>query len=197
MGMPAAAPRRWTLAEVRALTAANPSATPRYELVDGQLLVTPSPIGPHQKAVRELVIDLGKYLRLNPLGEVLTSPFDVELEPETIVWPDVFVVPPDEGRRLESEMPARLLLLAIEVISPRSALGDRGPKRELYQRHVPEYWIVDLDAALIERWRPGDERPEILRDRIEWNSVGSSPPFVLQLRAFFASVNGHEAITGA
>ena len=188
--MPAAVRRRWSLAEVRALIAANPGPAPRYELVDGQLLVTPSPIGPHQKAVRELVIDLGNYLRRNTVGEVLDSPFDVELEPESIVQPDVFVVPPDEGRRLESEMPARSLMLAIEVISPSSAFGDRGPKRELYQRHVPEYWVVDLDAALIERWRAGDERPEILRDRIEWNPVGASSGFVLELRAFFATVNG-------
>ena len=189
MGMPAAVPRRWMLAQVRALIDANPSATPRYELVDGQLLVTPSPVGPHQKAVRELLIELGNHLRRNPIGEVLDSPFDVELEPETIVQPDVFVVPPDEGRRLASEMPARSLLLVVEVISPGSAFADRGPKRELYQRHVPEYWIVDLDAALIERWRPGDERPEILRQRIEWNPVGT-PPFALELPPFFATVNG-------
>jgi len=156
MAMPAAAiPRRWTLAEVRALIDANPAHTPRYELVDGELLVTPSPIGPHQKAVRELVIDLGIYLRRHPVGEVLDSPFDVELESQSTVGPDVFVVPPDEGTRLRTEMPARSLVLVIEIISPGSARGDREPKRELYQRHVPEYWIVDLDAALFERWRPG------------------------------------------
>ena len=197
MGMPAAVPRRWTLAEVRSLIAANPGPAPRYELVGGQLLVTPSPVGPHQKAVRELVIELGSYVRGTPVGEALVSPFDVELEPETIVQPDVFVVPPDEGRRLEREMPARSLLLAIEIISPSSAFGDRGLKRELYQRHVPEYWIVDLDAALIERWRPGDERPEILRDRIEWNPAGSSSAFVLELPLFFAAVTGRGAIPGA
>jgi Uma2 family endonuclease len=190
MGMPATVRRRWTLAEVRALVDANPSPTPRYELVDGELLVTSSPLGPHQTAVRELVIELGIYLRQSPVAEVLDSPFDVELEPETIVQPDVFVVPPDEGKRLETEMPARRLLLAVEVISPTSALGDRGPKRELYQRHVPEYWIVDLDAAIVERWRPGDERPEILRDRIEWQPAEASFSFVLELPAYFARATG-------
>jgi Uma2 family endonuclease len=185
MGMPAAAPRRWTRAEVKALIDANPLETPRYELVDGELLVTPSPIGPHQKSVRRLLVALDAYLGQNPVGEVLDSPFDVELESETIVQPDVFVVPPEEAKRLETEMPARSLLLVIEVISPSSARGDRGPKRELYQRHVPEYWIVDLDAALIERWRPGDERPEILRERLEWKPAGASSAFVLELPAIF------------
>jgi Uma2 family endonuclease len=188
MGMPAAVRRSWTLAEVRALIDANPLATPRYELVDGELLVTPSPIGPHQKAVRELLVALATYLRQNPVGEVLDSPFDIELEPETIVQPDVFVVPPDEARRLDNEMPGRTLLLAIEVISPSSARGDRGPKRALFQRHVPEYWIIDLDARLLERWRPGDTRPEILHTRIEWQPAGITDPFVLDLADFFARV---------
>ena len=190
MGMPAAVRRVWTLAEVRALIDANPAPTPRYELVDGELLVTPSPIGPHQKAVRELVVELGTHLRQNPVGEVLTSPFDVELESETIVQPDVFVVPPDEARRLETEMPARVLLLAIEVVSPGSARGDRGPKRKLYQRRVPEYWIVDLDARLVERWRHGDERPEILEDRIEWRAADAGDAMAIELPLFFTRVTG-------
>ncbi len=152
--------------------------------------MTPSPIGPHQKAVRELVLELGHYLRRYPFGEVLDSPFDVELEPDTIVQPDVFVVPPDEAKRLETEMPARSLMLVVEVISPGSARGDRGPKRELYQRRVPEYWIVDLDAALFERWRPGDERPEILRTSLEWRPGPGAEPFVLDLGAFFTRVTG-------
>jgi Uma2 family endonuclease len=152
--------------------------------------MTPSPIGPHQKAVRELLIDLGSYLRRNPVGEVLDSPFDVELEPDTIVWPDVFVVPPVEAKRLETEMPARSLMLVIEILSPSSALADRGPKRDLYQRHVPEYWIVDLDARLIERWRPGDERPEILHRVIAWHPPGAADGLVIELPPFFTRVTG-------
>jgi len=191
MAMPAAAvPRRWTLAEVRALIDANSAPVPRYELVDGELLVTPSPIGPHQSAARRVLVALNAYVERTGIGEVFHSPFDVELEPETIVQPDVFVVPPDESRRLITEMPARVLILAVEIISPASARGDRGPKRELYQHRVPEYWIVDLDAALVERWRPDDERPEILRDSITWQPDGASSPFVLDLHDFFGRVAG-------
>lgn len=187
MAMPATH-RRWTRAEVKALIDASPNQTPRYELVDGELIVTPSPIRPHQRAVRELLVALHTYLSENPIGEVLGSPSDVELEDDTIVQPDVFVIPPEEGARLEIEMQEQSLLLAIEIISPGSARGDRGPKRGLYQRHVPEYWIVDLDAALFERWRPGDERPEILRARLDWRPAGASAPFQLDLPGFFARV---------
>ena len=187
MAMPAPTPvRRWTLAEVRALIAANPHATPRYELVDGELLVTPGPGTPHQRAVRHLLSALAVWLEAHPVGEAFDSPFDVELEAETIVQPDVFVVPPAESRRLDAGPPARTLSLVIEVVSPTSAYGDRGPKRELYQRHVPEYWIVDPDAKLIERWRPGDERPEILRSTVEWRPADAATAFEVDLEQVFA-----------
>jgi Uma2 family endonuclease len=85
-------------------------------------------------------------------------------------------------------MPARELLLAVEVLSPSSGRYDRVTKRPHYQRHVPEYWIVDLDARLFERWRAGDERPEILTETLEWTPAGASEPFTLDLIRFFALV---------
>ncbi len=58
-------------------------------------------------------------------------------------------------------------VLAIEVISPTSAPRDRGTKRRIYQQAgVGEYWIVDVDARIIERWHPEDQRPEIVHERL-------------------------------
>jgi Uma2 family endonuclease len=74
------------------------------------------------------------------------------------------------------------------VLSPSSAQHDRVRKRPLYQRHVPEYWIVDLDARLVERWRPDDDRPEILTGVLAWHPAGASEPFRLELPAYFAQV---------
>jgi Uma2 family endonuclease len=187
MGMPAIK-RRWTAREVRQLIAESPLATPRYELVDGELLVTPSPNWPHQRAVARLLSALDEYLKRHPVGHVGTSPFDVELAPESLVQPDVFVVPTHEARRLLTEMPARELLLAAEVLSPSSGRHDRVTKRPHYQRHVPEYWIVDLDARLFERWRPSDERPEIVAETLEWSPAGVTELFRLDLRGYFAEV---------
>jgi Uma2 family endonuclease len=189
MAMPAVK-RRWTASEVRQLIAESPLATPRYELVDGELLVTPSPNWPHQRAVNLLWGALEEYLKRQPVGSVATSPFDVELAAESLVQPDVFVVPTHEVRRLLTEMPARELSLAAEVLSPSSGRHDRVTKRPHYQRHVPEYWIVDLDARLIERWRPGDERPEIITITLEWNPAGATAPFSLELHRYFAEVLG-------
>ena len=177
--------QRWTLAEVRWMIDHNPLYTPRYELVDGELLVTMSPVIAHQRVLLELMMELHRYLEREALGEAL--PFlDVELEPETLVWPDALVMPPEEARRLRrDDIPVRALVLAVEVLSPSSEYGDRGPKRRLYQRHVPECWLVDLDARLVERWRPGDEHPEILRERLDWMPAGATLPLVLDLREIF------------
>jgi Uma2 family endonuclease len=191
MAMPASVSRRWTRAEVKALTEGTPLQTPRYELVDGELLVTPAPTPMRQAAALELAVALREYLRATGIGEVFMSPADIELAPGGLVQPDDFVVPRDEARRIRSDPVVRILLLVAEVISPGSARGDRGTKRILYQAHVPEYWIVDLDAELFERWRPGDDRPEILRDRIEWHAAGASFPFVLDIPAYLARVHGN------
>jgi Uma2 family endonuclease len=189
MAMPASIGRRWTAREVRELIAAAPLATPRYELVDGELLVTPSPGAPHQLAVVRLIAALVTYLDRERIGTCIMSPSDVELEPEFITQPDIFVVPKDEWRRVMREgLPIRELALAVEVLSPSSSRHDRVRKRPLYQRHVPDYWVVDLDARLVERWRPNDERPEILTDTLTWQPVGASTAFSLPLADFFSAI---------
>jgi Uma2 family endonuclease len=187
MAMPSVE-RRWTAREVRELIAESPLATPRYELVDGELLVTPSPIPRHQRAVVRLVVALDAYVRAQHLGHVLTSPSDVELEPEFVSQPDVYVVSTDEWRRMGGRFPTHSLLLAIEVLSPTSARHDRVRKRPYYQRNVPEYWIVDLDARVIERWTSTDKRAELVTQSLEWLPSGATAPFVLDVVAYFDDV---------
>lgn len=189
MAMPAVQ-HRWTAREVRALIAEQPFATPRYELVDGELLVTSSPTSRHQKAVALLFFALMEYLMIERVGHALTSPFDVELEPEFLSQPDIFVIPNHEWTRLDGGVPAYALLVAIEVLSPSSDRHDRVRKRPLYQRNVPEYWIIDLDARLIERWRTDEERAESLDTALEWTPEGATTPFVLDVAVYFSRVYG-------
>jgi Uma2 family endonuclease len=190
MIMPAIA-RHWTRQEVLDLMERNPLSTPRYEVVDGVLLVTPAPSNAHQRAVGRLFYLLTQYLDAEPgTGEVFISPSDTEPEPGTVVQPDVYVVPIDESRRLKGTVHARSIMLAAEVLSPRDPSGDRTRKRALYQRTVPEYWIIDHWARRIEVWRPGDAVPAIVRGCLEWRPAGASKPFVLDVPAYFARVNG-------
>ena len=188
--MRAARQRRYTAAEVRRLVDEQPLHTPRLELVDGRMLVTPSPSPCHQRAVAELLGALHAYLLVQPVGIVLSSPSDVELESESTVQPDVFVVPAESWLACRNGRVIRHLLVAAEILSPSSARYDRGSKRPLYQRNVPEYWIVDTDARLVERWKRGEERPERVTVSLEWLAAGATRPFVLDLPAYFKRIMG-------
>lgn len=186
MAMPAST-KRWTADEVRLL----PDDGKRYEVIDGELFVTPAPKWSHQRASRVLLYALETYARLHKTVEIFTAPGDVQFSADTMVEPDLFAIPFVEGRRPESLAEAGRLLLAVEILSPSTARADRQVKRRLYQReNVDEYWIVDLDARVIERWRPADERPEILSDRIEWVPVSGQTSLEIDLPAFFAEVLG-------
>ena len=180
----------WTAEMLRAL----PNDGQRYEIVHGELLVTPSPSYTHQRAVRELTILIGVYLSRVPQAELVPAPADVELEADSIVQPDLFVLPRAPGQKVHSFGDAGKLLLAIEILSPSTARYDRIVKRRLYlEQAIPEYWIVDCDARCVERWRPGDDRPEIVTDRLEWQAPGAPSPLAIDLGQFFAMVLEEEA----
>jgi Uma2 family endonuclease len=188
MGMPQTT-HLWTPDEVRAL----PADGHRYEVVAGELLVTPSPSFSHQEATGRLLLALSAYLQGNSVGHAAFSPADLTPEPGALVQPDVFVVGLIAGRRPRDWADIERLLLAIEVLSPSTARADRTVKRRLYQRAgVPEYWIVDLEARLVERWRPGDARPEILTDVLEWIPEEGLEPLRIELPQFFAQATGEE-----
>ena len=184
MGMPETL-ERWTAARVREL----PDDGNRYEVVDGELLVTPAPRLPHQEAVARLFRALDDYVTSARVGKVMFSPADIELDAHTLVQPDVFVAPLIEGRRPRNWTDIRGLVLAIEVLSPSSARADRTVKRGRYQRAgVAEYWVVDLDARVVERWRTVDERPEILTDQLTWQPDATRDALVIDLGMFFQEV---------
>ena len=189
MSMPAPA-RRYTVEEVRAMQDED-RAWPRYELIDGELLVTPAPRPVHQRAVFLLARLLAEYVESNGLGEVWTSPADIELESGTIVQPDVFVVPRSPALPVASWRDLDMLTVAAEVSSPSTARWDRVTKRRFFSRkRVGQYWVVDLDARVVERTVPGDPKVEVLDELLEWHPAGVAVPFRLELPSFFARVHG-------
>lgn len=184
MGMPQAV-ESWTPDRVRAL----PEDGRRYEVVAGELLVTPAPSLAHQEAIRRLLGVLSDYTERTRVGHATFSPADLTPEPGALVQPDLFVVGLVAGRRPREWRDVERLVLAVEVLSPSTARADRTVKRRLFQRAgVPEYWIVDLDARLVERWRPGDERPEVLVEGLRWEPDPDAPALVIDLPAFFRGV---------
>lgn len=179
-------PRRWTEEQFYAARDAAPPGE-RWELVDGEVLVTPSPHWTHQRVAMRLAVALDAYVRRQSLGEVFAAPLDVNLQPGLVLQPDILVVPTGVLRVREDVVDR--LLLAVELISPTSARHDRVVKRPAYQRNrVPEYWIVDETSGTVERWFPDDERPEIVAQQLVWNPEGASESFVLDLVDFFANI---------
>jgi Uma2 family endonuclease len=179
MGM--AAPLYYTAEMVRAL----PEDGRRYEVVHGELLVTPAPRLTHQLVLARLFEELAPWLRRHPVGRALWSPADISWGPDVLVQPDLFVVRMDEARQGEWRH-VRHLLLVVEVLSPSTARADRFTKRRLYQEvGVPHYWIVDAEARAVEVWTPDAALPQVERARLTWQPDGTGEPFTLELDALF------------
>ena len=180
MGMPETR-ERWTAAQAREL----PDDGKRYEVVVGELLVTPAPTYDHQRAVGEVYWILRRYVESIGGMDVVLSPADIELDPRTLVQPDVFVVPIDDARTGDWRRMQTLLLVA-EVLSPGSARADRFTKRRRYQEAgVPLYWVVDGDDRSVEVWTPSAAFPDVERVRVTWHPAGAARPFSLDLSELF------------
>lgn len=179
MGM--AAPLYHTADMVRALNNET-RHWPRYETVRGELLVTPAPRLEHQEIVRRLIVAMSAYLERERVAHVFMSPADISWGPDTLVQPDVFVVPLEEARA-RTWTAIRTIVLAIEVLSPGSVRADRFTKRRLYQElGVPLYWLIDADEGLAEVWTPDARFPRVERDLLEWLPAGASAPFTISVR---------------
>jgi len=82
-------------------------------------------------------------------------------------------------------------ILIAEVLSPSTARDDRLRKRRRYQESgVETYWIIDIDARLVERWHPASSQPEIIDQSLEWHPNPIAPALVIDLPAYFRSVWG-------
>ena len=122
----------------------------RYELLDGELVMTPASGEPHQRVSIRLGWKLIQFVAEHRLGEVYSAPFDVVLSDTDVVQPDLLFV---SNERADIITPANLQGapdLVVEILSPSTAERDKTFKYALYAEHgVEEYWIVDTDAKTI------------------------------------------------
>ena len=173
----------WTREHVLDLIDRTPESWIRYELVDGELIVTPAPALRHQVAHSRL------------MGLVLSGPADIALDParKSYLQPDIFVVPHDATWPLRSWRDISTLRLVVEILSPSTESYDRGLKRRYYLRHgVPEVWLGDLDERYDERWRASSDAPDVQRDAISWQPDAVLPALRLDLTALFVEALGEE-----
>jgi Uma2 family endonuclease len=141
-----------TLPRGREFTAADLEAMPddgnRYELIDGALIVTPSPVTRHQ------IVAANLYGVLRPacpeMLRVLFAPYDVKLSEVTVLQPDLLVAANSDFT--EKNLPGSPLL-AVEILSPSTRHIDLGLKRLRYEAAgCPSYWVVDPGVPSITAW---------------------------------------------
>jgi Uma2 family endonuclease len=130
----------WTYDDLQRL----PEDGNRYEIIDGELFVSPSPSLAHQGVVTHIVVQLYRALQETGLARVFAAPLDVILSPTRVVEPDVLVVRTERAGVMAERGIEGPVDLAVEVLSSSSIRTDREIKRKLYAAvGVPEYWIVD------------------------------------------------------
>jgi Uma2 family endonuclease len=155
----------------------------RLECIGGTLVVSSAPRLAHQLALAELLQRLGTYCSAIGGWFVATAPFDLLLDPYTLVPPDLAVFRMRDGTRYPASITeAGRPALFVEVLPA----ADRTTKRRRYQRMGVETLLVDLDQRAVERWAPAATLPEVLRDVLCWRPPGAAMPFTLDLQPFFS-----------
>ncbi len=123
----------------------------RYELVEGELFLVPSPSLYHQKVSIALGSALYYYVREHDLGQVFDAPCDVVFSEINVVQPDLLFVSKRPFDIFENVNVQGAPDLVVEILSASTGKRDLGIKRTLYAKYgVREYWIVDPDAKSIE-----------------------------------------------
>lgn len=123
----------------------------RYELIHGELLMTPSPITNHQRISRRLEFILEKFITEKKPGELFDAPYDVYFDEENVVQPDLLFISKDRLHIIGEKNVQGAPDLVIEIISENSAYRDMVLKKKLYAKFgVKEYWIVIPEGEEIE-----------------------------------------------
>ena len=123
----------------------------RYELIHGEVHLTPSPTTKHQCVLQNLSSSLGPFVIKNGLGEVWTAPLDVRLSPDTAVQPDLIFISNSRAKIIKENYIDGAPDLVVEILSPSTAAHDRATKLALYAKAgVPEVWLLDPHAKTVE-----------------------------------------------
>jgi len=145
-------------AEAGLLTVADymklPEDGPRYELIEGELLMAPAPNRFHQELLLNLTLILANHVRQKRLGKIYTAPFDVIFDEHNVLQPDIIFFSNARASALTKAGASGAPDLAIEILSLATEKRDRVLKRAVYARSgVEELWLVLPDKRRVEIYR--------------------------------------------
>jgi len=153
----------------------------RYEVIDGEVLVTPAPSTGHQHILLNLAIAFRKYLEREPVAVVLPD-VDVLFVTGQFLRPDLVVVPESARHGITRRGVELAPSLVVEILSPTSASIDRVKKPRRYGDFgVPEYWVVDPEERVVWVWRfaAGTPEGERVEGPLAWHPAGARTPFAI------------------
>ena len=181
MSAPQIAP--FTATEYRAM----PDDGLRYQIVEGDLFVTPTPNTFHQFVQKNLLRILDTYVLAHPVGKILGAPCDVYLDESNVFQPDVLFVAAAHAARLKDDGIHGAPDLAIEILSPSTAALDRRKRTLLAQAGTVEFWQVDPALRQIQRFVFAESmnKPVALIDEPESFSSPLFPGLVLATPEIF------------
>ncbi|OAT80709.1 hypothetical protein A6M21_13255 [Desulfotomaculum copahuensis] len=149
----------------------------RYELIEGEFYLVPSPSVIHQRIAANLEAILRDYVREKDCGEVLFAPLDVVLSGQDVVQPDIMFISQERSGIVTDANIQGAPDLVVEVLSPSTAERDRTIKKKLYTRYgVRELWLVNAGVQTIELYSltEGEEQPPRLFARSARKPLTSS-----------------------
>ena len=122
----------------------------RYQLLDGEMILSTSPTPKHQSLLGNLYRALHAFVDAGNLGQVRLAPLDVVLSNHDVAQPDLMFVSNERASVITEANIQGAPDLVVEILSPSTAGYDQGYKRALYAQHgVREYWLVDPDAETV------------------------------------------------
>ncbi len=174
----------WTLAELDRL----PDDGNKYELVDGELFVTPAPSPAHEALATELLHLLYPYVKAQRIGN-LVFPRSVVRQLGSEVEPDMMVRPATPTRpKTWAEMP--IPSLVVEISSRTTQRRDNEQKRAFYLRiGVAEYWIVDRFTRTI-RVVTANAEDVTCDSELVWFPAGATEALQVDVAAYFLAALG-------
>ncbi|MFQ5901966.1 MAG: Uma2 family endonuclease [Thermodesulfobacteriota bacterium] len=123
----------------------------RYELIEGELIMTPSPKTDHQRISGRIDFALRRFVEENDLGEVFYAPYDVYLDEENCVQPDILFVSKERLNIIGENNIQGAPDLAVEIVSEGSVYRDVIQKKIIYARSgIKEYWIIAPQEKMVE-----------------------------------------------
>jgi Uma2 family endonuclease len=181
--------REWTYAEFARL----PDDGNRYEVIAGELYVTPPPDWSHQEASARFNWRLrGFATEQHALGLVLYAPLAVIFADGDYLEPDIVFLRADHMHYRTKRGIEGPPDLVVEVLSPSTAMRDRGIKRERYALYgVPEYWVIDADRGRVEVYRLQEDadRPAVVTDTLRWQPLEDGPELELNVAVLLAGLD--------